>query len=216
MTQPLPDRRRLLLLAALAASAMPARAATGPSALLREWIASTHGASAEFSQTVTDDKGHVVTRSSGTFAFERPGRFRWTYLTPSHQDIVSDGSSIWVWDADLEQATQSPASHALSATPAALLAGGDVERLFAFEDQPDADGLQWVRATPRSPDTAFDWVRIGLRATARGPELVGMQLRDAFRRTSTIDFSDMRRNPDLPAATFRFTPPAGASVIRQR
>ncbi len=188
--------------------------ATG-AALLSLWVKGTRSARADFTQTVVDEKGKASSPSAGSFEFERPGKFRWIYTKPYHQDIVSDGQTIWTYDHDLDQVTVSPQTRALSGTPAALLAGEDVSKLFTLSALPAASGLQWVQAVPHSKDSSFDWVRIGLKATPQGPELVEMQLRDAFRRTSTIVFTNAQRNVAFPAGSFHFKAPKGASVIQQ-
>ncbi len=221
-------RRRLLLL--LSTTALAARAAQAASpaasapgapdggavALLRQWLRTTRSGSADFTQQVVDAKGARGTTARGHFAFARPGRFRWVYTSPYHQDIASDGASIWTYDHDLDQVTVTRASRALAGTPAALLAGADIDAVFRLQALPDADGLHWVLATPRSSDSAFAWVRIGLRDGSGGAVLAQMQLRDAFGRTSVIQFDDARRNPPLPESTFSFVAPAGAAVLDQR
>lgn len=183
--------------------------------LLLQWVKSTRSARTDFTQTVVDDKGKASPPSAGQFEFERPGKFRWIYTKPYRQDIVSDGHTIWTYDHDLDQVTVSPQSHALSGTPAALLAGEDVSRVFVLSPLPAVGGLAWVQAVPRGKDSSFDWVRIGLKSTSEGPQLVEMQLRDAFRRTSTIVFSSAQRNVAFPSGHFHFTAPQGASVIQQ-
>ena len=207
--------RGLALLGLAAAAPLPALAAgDAPVALLQRWLHETHGATADFTQRIVADKGGAPQLSSGTFAFERPGRFRWEYLKPYRQDIVSDGDTIWTYDHDLDQVTISSQAQALGSTPAALLSGADVQRLFALQALPAHDGLQWVQATPRASDSSFVWVRLGLRDAAQGVELEQMQLRDAFRRTSTIRFTAQRVNPKFAPGSFHFTPPPGAAVIR--
>jgi outer membrane lipoprotein carrier protein len=210
-------RRFVLALACAAAAPLPAMAAPADGvALLRSWLRDTRSGRADFTQQLIDAKGAHGAVSRGQFVFERPGRFRWSYSAPYRQDIVSDGSTIWTYDHDLDQVTLTRASSALAGTPAALLAGADIDAVFKLAPQAAADGLQWVQATPRGNDSSFAWVRIGLRDGADGPELVRMQLRDAFRRTSDITFSAQQRNPSLPPATFQFAIPAGAAVLDQR
>ena len=41
--------------------------------------------------------------SSGTFAFARPGKFRWSYDKPYEQLLVGDGDKLWIYDPDLNQ-----------------------------------------------------------------------------------------------------------------
>ncbi len=211
-----PARRALLqaLCAAALASAAPLAHAADGVQLLRQWLRQIHGARCDFTQSVVAADGGKPQLSSGQFDFERPGRFRWVYRKPYRQDIVSDGDTIWTYDHDLDQVTISTQSQALGATPAALLAGADVESVFRLTALAARDGLQWVQATPRRSDSSFTWVRLGLRLTPQGVRLEQMQLRDAFRRTSTIVFSAQQDNPRFPAGTFVFTPPPGAAVIR--
>ena len=213
---PISAARRLLLGLALSGAILPLAVAAPPDglALLQQWLRDTHGAQAQFTQSVATDRGCAPQVSSGNFSFERPGRFRWVYLKPYRQDIVSDGSTIWTYDHDLDQVTISTQTQALGSTPAALLAGADVQRVFRLQALPAQGGLQWVQATPRSSETSFVWVRLGLRESAQGPQLEEMVLRDAFRRTSTIRFSAQHANPAFPAGSFEFTPPLGAAVIR--
>ena len=72
-----------------------------------------------------------------------------------------------------------------------------------------------MQATPKAKDSNFDWIRIGLRNTAKGPEVAELQLRDAFGPISTMRFTAMQTNPSFAPDSFRYTPPKGASVIQQ-
>ena len=85
--------------------------------------AATKTATAHFEQQVFDRGGKVVDRASGTFAFARPGKFRWTYDKPHQQVLVGDGHKLWIHDPDLNQVTVKRIDKAISSTPAALLAG---------------------------------------------------------------------------------------------
>lgn len=205
----------LLLGCCLFGAALPSAVAATSVQLLEQWLQQTKSGSAQFTQTVSNPKGPAQAPASGQFAFERPDRFRWDYAKPYRQVIVSDGKQLWTYDHDLDQVTITPVTQAFKGTPAAIFAGTDLTKLFALQAQPDAEGLQWVQATPKSKDGNFDWIRIGLRTTAQGPEVAELQLRDAFGQISTMRFTAIARNPVLAADSFRFTPPKGASVITQ-
>jgi len=43
--------------------------------------------------------------------------------------------------------------------------------------------------------------------------LQAMELIDSFGNTTRISFSNMKKNPGLPASLFHFTPPKDADVI---
>ena len=170
----------------------------------------TKTATAHFDQEVFDRGGKVIERASGTFAFARPGKFRWTYEKPHTQVLVADGSKLWIHDPDLNQVSVKRIDQAISSTPAALLAGkDDITKLFTLTDAGSADGLSWVEATPKSQDTGFERVRLGLH----GKTLAAMELRDSLGGHTLLRFSDLKPNAAVAPDTFRFTPPKGADVI---
>ncbi|HSN20403.1 MAG TPA: outer membrane lipoprotein chaperone LolA [Usitatibacter sp.] len=194
---------------ALAASLSPSVRASG----LDDFLAfngATKSATAIFEQQAFDRSGQVVDRSSGTFAFARPGKFRWAYEKPHQELLVADGAKLWIYDPDLQQVTVKRIDQAISSTPAALLAGkDDITKLFTLRDAGSKDGLAWVEALPKSKDTGFDRVRLGMQ----GRTLAAMELYDQLGGHTVLRFSDLKANVSLPAETFRFTPPKGADVI---
>lgn len=178
---------------------------------LKSFVAQAHSGQAQFEQTVLDRAGRKVQAASGTFQFQRPGRFRWTYDKPAEQLIVGDGSRFWVYDRELNQVTVRKLDLALGSTPAALLAGSDdIEKSFTLADGGTRDGLEWVEALPRSRESGFERVRMGFNAQAL-PE--AMELKDQFGQTTYLKFSKIEKNPKLGPELFSFTPPKGADVV---
>jgi outer membrane lipoprotein carrier protein len=172
--------------------------------------AATKTATARFEQQVFDRAGKVVERASGTFAFARPGKFRWVYEKPHKQVLVGDGAKLWIHDPDLNQVTVKRIDKAISSTPAALLAGkDDITTLFTLRDAGTGDGLAWVEASPKAPDTGFERVRLGLS----GRNLAAMELQDQLGGRTMLRFSDLKANIPVPPDTFKFTPPPGADVL---
>lgn len=171
---------------------------------------STRTATARFEQEVLDRSGKAVEKAQGTFAFARPGRFRWVYDKPHQQVLVGDGQKLWIHDPDLNQVTVKRIDQALSSTPAALLAGReDITAHFTLRDAGAADGLEWVEATPKSGDTGFERVRIGLR----GGTLAAMELFDQLGGHTRLRFTGLDANAPVEPGAFTFTPPKGADVI---
>jgi outer membrane lipoprotein carrier protein len=193
---------------ALLAVAPPARA-TGM-AQLSAFLEGTQTARGTFEQTVTNAQRRSSQTSSGTFAFARPGKFRWAYDKPFAQLIVGDGTRVWVYDKDLNQVTVREIDAALGATPAALLAGDNaLQRSFNLAEGPATDGLEYVDATPKAPDSQFKRIRLGFRDSL--PR--AMTLIDAFGQTTELRFTQIERNPALAPDLFHFTPPPGADVV---
>ena len=179
--------------------------------VLKDFIRDVKSARAQFTQTVTSPDGAKKKTSSGSFEFARPNRFRFAYSKPFEQLIVADGQKVWIFDADLNQASSRQISSALGATPAALLAGGDLDKDFDLAPLPAKDGLAWVQATPKQKDSAFKSVRVGFR----GKDLAAVEIIDAFDQRSMLQFTQFVPGVEFPADRFKFTPPAGADVIEQ-
>jgi outer membrane lipoprotein carrier protein len=178
---------------------------------LRAFVRDVKSGRAQFTQTVTSPDGAKKKTSSGSFEFWRPNRFRFAYAKPFEQTIVGDGEKVWIYDADLNQVSSRKLGQALGATPAALLAGGGLERDFDLAALPARDGLEWAEAKPKAKDGAFQSVRVGFK----GPDLAALEIVDSFGQRSLLRFSAFAPNVAIPAETFRFTVPAGADVIEQ-
>lgn len=190
--------------------------------LLAQFMKQARSGRAQFTQVVTSPSrpGQVARakNSSGSFEFQRPGKFRFDYRKPFVQTLVADGQTLWLHDVDLNQVTARPQSQVLGATPAALLtSASDLQALkkdFEFTPEPDRDGLQWVRATPQLPDGQIRSVMVGLRAAPAGPELAVLDVQDSLGQRSLLTFTVFETNPLLPASAFVFRAPAGVDVIR--
>jgi outer membrane lipoprotein carrier protein len=191
---------------------------------LETFLKSTKSGRADFTQVVTPPAkaGQTSARiktSTGQFSFMRPTRFRFDYLKPFPQVIVADGQTLWLYDADLEQVTARKQAQALGSSPAALVAtAADVSALqkeFNLEAQADADGLQWVQATPKNRDSTIQSVRMGLHTDGAQVSLAKLEIFDAMGQRSVLSFERFEVNPtNLGAAQFNFVPPKGVSVIR--
>ena len=200
----------LKMLSVAAVAALPLWAHAGAVDQLHQFLNSTRTLKAEFSQMVIGKGGRKPQQSSGLVAISRPGKLRWDIQKPYPQLVVGDGEKIWIYDTELKQITVRKAGQAINGSPAALLSGSnDLEKNFILKDVGDAEGMAWVEATPKTSDSGFESVRLGFA----GSDLRAMELHDSFGQTTHIRFSRLERNPVLPAATFKFTPPAGVDIV---
>ncbi len=218
MSDPQDRQRRLCLQATLAGAvwlasrgARAAPASADPADRLRTFVTDVTSGRARFEQTVTSPDGVSRKASSGRFEFARPGRFRFDYERPYPQTIVSDGRRVWMHDPDLNQVSVRRVDDALGATPAALLAGGSIERDFTLRDEPPRDGLAWVRATPKAPDGAFQWMAVGFRDAMPAR----IEILDRFGQQTVMRLIDFEAQAQVAPERFAFTPPPGADVVEQ-
>lgn len=209
------------ILAAFAVSAFAWIASAHAGALdqFRNFATSTKSASGEFVQRVVragdsasaPGTARMSRESSGTFVFSRPGKFIWTYRKPYQQVLQADGEKLYIYDRDLNQVTVRKLGDALGSSPAAILFGNDLDSSFTLKEGASRDGIEWLQATPKSRDTSFDAIGIGMRDGVP----VAMELRDAFGQMTLLTFTRFERNPQLSASQFRFVVPKGADVLEQ-
>jgi outer membrane lipoprotein carrier protein len=202
--------------ALVAAGALALAGAAQASALeqFKTFVSGTKSARGEFTQQQVrkEGKSKVAPVSSGTFVFARPGKFIWTYQKPYEQLLQADGETLYIYDKDLNQVTTKKLGNALGSSPAAILFGSnDLEKNFTLAEAPARDGLEWLNATPRTKDTTFEQISIGLRDGM--PQ--AMELKDTFGQTSVLKFTNFQRNPSLSAQQFKFDVPKGADVFKQ-
>jgi outer membrane lipoprotein carrier protein len=210
----IPALRRTRLLLAAVVLAVPAFACATALDQFKSFVSSTHAARGEFSQRLVkaDPKGvaKVSTPSTGTFVFARPGKFIWTYQKPYEQLLQADGDKLYIYDKDLNQVTVRKLGNALGSSPAAILFGSnDLEKNFTLKEAGTKEGLEWLEATPKTKDTTFDKIGIGLRNGL--PE--AMELRDSFGQVSLLSFTRFEKNPTLASEQFKFVTPKGADVF---
>lgn len=192
---------------------------------LSQFLKQTISGRAQFTQVVTSpakaDQAPRRKSSSGSFEFQKPQQFRFAYQKPFVQTMVSDGQSLWLYDADLNQVTVRKQSQLLGQTPAAFIASsGDLKALqaeFNLKAEPEAEGLQWVKATPKQNDGALQAIHVGLKpaaSTTSPPVLTVLEIVDGLGQTSRLSFQNFEVNVKLPIDTFQFKTPVGAQVIR--
>jgi len=178
---------------------------------LQRFVEKVETLSAKFQQVQKDEKGSVLSASSGTLWLARPGKFRWSYEKPYQQLIVCDGKDLWQHDPDLNQAMVRPAGATLQGTPAQLLTDrAALDSHFRIEGAGAENGAQRVRLVPKAPDSDFKSIELWLKDGA--PQR--MRFLDPLGGVSEVDFTEVRTNLKLDSGLFRFEPPKGTEVIR--
>ena len=159
-----------------------------------------------FSQDTYDNNGKHQETSTGKVFFSSPNLFRWEYEKPYVQIIIADGSNIWVYDPDLQQATRQPQQLEEQNNPLAVLVDASLlDRHYLIEDVEDSDGKQWLRLksknTSENAYEGFESILLGFE----GDNFVSMKLVDSLGQRTDIRFEQWQRNLKIPPDTFRFT-----------
>ena len=165
---------------------------------------------ARFEQTLFDEELNRLEDSSGDMYLQRPGRFRWDYVTPYVQSIISNGSTLWIYDSELQQVTVKDLDAVAASSPSMLLTSDEpLDKHFVVEEFPGEQGAVWVQLTPISSEASFSVIRVGFA----DDDLRIMELVDSFGQMTQINFSAVEKNAELAADFFEFQAPDGIDVI---
>ena len=163
-----------------------------------------------FEQQVISTDGTVEDGSSGQVWLRRPQLFRWEYGGDFPEVVVADGKNIWIYDEVLEQVTVKNQTLTAVNSPLTLLTDlGRLDEQFEVREVGDVDGLQLLELRSRNAESEFERILLGLRDDS----LQMMVMEDAFGLRTEVQFSEVRRNPDLDSGLFTFQPPESADVI---
>ncbi|QQB37989.1 outer membrane lipoprotein chaperone LolA [Achromobacter deleyi] len=204
------------LAAALAFCVAPALAPASAMAAtaqeqLRAFVNTVTAATGSFSQYTVNPQGRTQPAQTGVFSFQRPGKFKWAVQKPYEQLVISDGRQVFQFDPDLAQVTERKVDAAIGTSPAAILFGsGSLEQSFDVSALPSKDGIDWLRAKPRTADAGFSRVDIGMKDNLP----VRVELLDSFGQTTRVDLSGIVPNPKLGEGEFRFVAPKGVDVVK--
>ena len=213
--------RRLALLALVVLVSLPGAARAQELDQVVAGLEETYGKikdlRAEFSQVANNKSLGQDIKADGIVYLKKGGKLRWEYKTPAPQEIVSDGTSLWVYTPELNQVNKGSAPKALAGPAGSFLAGlGRVRDSFTVRflnpaNKTDGAGRFVLDLTPKSPTPLL--TRLVLAVDPKDHTVRQAVLYDQFGNTVTMTFNKITVNPGLPDSLFVFTPPPGAAVV---
>jgi outer membrane lipoprotein carrier protein len=172
---------------------------------------------ADFTQVAYNRSLGQDIKAEGVVYIRKGGKMRWDYKSPSPQQIVSDGSSLWVYTPELNQVNKGSAPKALAGPAGSFLAGlGRLRDEFSIRflnpaNKVDAAGRPVLDLVPKHPTPLL--TRLVLTVDPKDYIVRQAVLYDQLQNTVTMTFSKVTTNTSLPDSLFAFTPPAGAAVV---
>jgi len=167
--------------------------------------------SAKFKQTIFVGKNVSTQKSNGSMALRRPGQFIWKTTYPNQQTLIANGTTVWIYDVDLEQATKQ-ALDTKSTNSAAIFLTGDVSQVpKRFTVLHPKNGDVFVLKAKKDDDM-FQLFTLYFK----GDVLIRMDVITKLEQKSRFEFSNIKINPTFPKNYFNFKPPRGVEVIENR
>jgi outer membrane lipoprotein carrier protein len=173
--------------------------------------------SADFTQTYTVKAYNQTKTSTGHVVFNKPGKMDWTYKDPAGNRVVSDGTTVWVYEAANKQMYQQAVSQAQYPAALAFLTGqGDLAKLFDFQlfdgAQMQFPGGYVLAGTPKTATAAYEKVLFYVDGPTS--QVRRVLILDGQGNRNRFDFTAPVVNQPVPATQFVFTPPPGTTVIK--
>ncbi|PTN37148.1 outer-membrane lipoprotein carrier protein LolA [Desulfonatronum sp. SC1] len=194
-------------------AALAAQAEEGIVGKIQRQYESIQSFQAEFTQELTVAASRESEERRGILYFRHPGLIRWETISPEPELLIVGPEVVWNYFEDEHIAYRYAVEDVLgSATVLKILSGQarlDEDFLTEVDLAEDTADLV-IRLRPRVPEPslveATMWV---------DPETFLLQqvlAVDFYGNTNKIALQDLRLDPDLDPALFKFTPPEGVLV----
>ncbi|HLB58184.1 MAG TPA: outer membrane lipoprotein chaperone LolA [Gammaproteobacteria bacterium] len=182
-----------------------------PAAHLFELLNHFQTLDAQFEQTTQDEKSHeIVAKSEGRMMIARPGKFYWETQKPTHQIVIANGNTLWIYDVDLQQAVKQ-SLQAGPVNPALLLSSSDAALLKQFQVTEKIKGItQTFTLTPKKNNPAFHAVALVFKQKV----LNQVVIYNTLLQINQFVFTKVKRNTPLSSKQFEFVPPKGVEVVK--
>ena len=211
--------RTLLILAAVTAVAQaqekkPESAATVV-ARVQKYYDATKDLRAKFEQQL-ESPSRAPSKASGEVWLKKPGKMRWDYAKPDKKLMVSDGSTMWVYDPDDEQAyKQDLRGNALPAQVSFLLGEGKLDKEFDAS-LTKIDGLApdelALKMVPKVGTTAYRYLVFVVDDKTGQVRKTIIYGQDGS--TNKLSFVDVQQNKGVDDGKFKFAPPSGTHILK--
>ena len=158
-------------------------------------------------------------------------KFRWKYIQPSIQEIISDGQTMWVYIPENRQVIESDIGNIDAKSgknPVTFLSGlGNLSKDFTInwgEPQTDADGSYRLLLEPRLESQFIQQIEIVVNnkavdswlkqhKTGKIFPIIATIVTDPNGNKTAIEFKDVVVNQNLADKSFTFERPEGVELV---
>jgi len=177
---------------------------------------------ADFSQQTRIEGFERPVTSSGKVYIKKPGRLRWDYLDPAHEEIYVNHDDVKVYVPEHKQVLVGKLTQmAASKAPLELLQGAaKLAESFEIEPTPGKErgvgGLRRITLIPQAKDqeSTRGLQRIVLEVFPKTYFIRTIALHEMSGNVATFEFSGLKPNLGLGNEVFDFKTPADVEVVR--
>jgi outer membrane lipoprotein carrier protein len=180
--------------------------------VLKQRLAGFTHFSASFSQEVIDEEKNILKTGHGDLAVKKPNLVYWNTLQPEESLIVSDGSTLWIYDPFIEQVIAYNVDASVANTPILLLTSSD-DKLWEQYTVSQQDGNNFLI---HSNDTNNRVKTLALHFKENSTQLKSFSILDSTGQLSVITLQNVQLDKDIKSSLFEFTLPEGVDLDDQR
>jgi outer membrane lipoprotein carrier protein len=151
-------------------------------------------------------------KKQGRVVFAKPGRMRWSYEEPERSEVVSNGTTLWIYDVEARSATRLAVTAGFLSGAALQFLLGDGRILESFEvEVRDCDAERVVLELVPRREASYE--RLGLVADRLSGDVVATSVLDLFGNLTRIRFEQIEMNLGPAPEVFELSVPEGVEVI---
>ena len=178
--------------------------------VLDRFYQNTQSLKADFNQVVARTDGKLIEQSKGHLQIKRPDKFALEYVEPLEQKYISNGDTLWIYDAELDLVTLKPLDEGLGDSPAMLLSSDkDIRKQYTVKTAAHKTTLERVELSAKTENMTFERVILVFDKDI----LTKMIMYDSFNQVTTLTLANTKINEPMPETAFQFVPPADVDII---
>ncbi|HKK90766.1 MAG TPA: outer membrane lipoprotein carrier protein LolA [Desulfobacteraceae bacterium] len=154
----------------------------------------------------------VTDKASGRVFFSHPGKMRWEYRHPQANQIITNGTSLWIYRPGENQVVKGKARKFFKAG-----AGGAflsdirlVKKNYTIDLEQEGEDFFQLVLTPREKRNEISSITIEVEKESY--EIKTVTTKNSYGDTTELRFSNIRFTP-LSSSLFEFTVPPEADLI---
>jgi chaperone LolA len=176
----------------------------------------TKSVRADFLQVRHDKALGTDDKQRGRISIERPRKVRIEMGFPMETAVVSDGTTLWVYNVKAKQVMETPEIASAGGMGVLLEDLGKLDELYnvslAPETSPPKPSYTVQLSPKQGQGSAFKSLQLTL--SKQKYMLQNLTIVDPLDNVTEMSFTGVRLNTDIPDSEFVFVPPPGVSVMK--
>ena len=172
------------------------------------------GFAADFSQSSTLQAMQITDTAYGHALFKRPGMMRWEYQHPDKQQIITDGTTLWIYLPDDGQVTigKFPAFFGDGKGAGFLSDISLIRKKFMVSlGESPSDSAHLLKLVPREQNLDFNMIQLTI--SKKTSDVIQIATYNAYGDETKIQLSKFDYAIEMDNALFEFKVPYGADII---